>query len=255
MVRMDVHEDPNVPAETVEMCLVSPPNEGTGNRLWEKMKYQLVEYHSLPGFLRDNEYILGHYRSEWPMKQILLSIFTIHNETLNVWTHLIGFFIFLSLTIYTAMKVPKVVDLHALQQISDALEKADLHKLQSEILTCFPSLSNMPDLNKLREELKTSIPLMDLVPSLSSWHVLEHLHSCLPELFSAGNFIDAQVLQAMKEPITRWPFFAFLGGAMFCLLASSACHLLSCHSERLTYIMLRLDYCHGLVSLERSVRR
>lgn len=50
------------------------------------------------------------------------------------------------------------------------------------------------------------------------------------------------------QPITRWPFFAFLGGAMFCLLASSVCHLLSCHSERLSYIMLRLDYT-GIAAL------
>ncbi|KAE8665760.1 Heptahelical transmembrane protein 4 [Hibiscus syriacus] len=245
---MGVDEDPNMPADAVEICLVSPPHDGTGKRLWEKVKYQLVEYHSLPGFLRDNEYILGHYRSEWPMKQILLSIFRIHNETLNVWTHLIGFFIFLSLTIYTAMKVPRVVDLEALQKISDALKKADLHRLQSDILTCLPSLQKMPDLQKLREELKTSIPLMNLIPSLSRWHVMEHLYNCLPELSSARNHIDSQVLQGMKEPITRWPFFAFLGGAMFCLLASSTCHLLSCHSERLSYILLRLDYA-GIAAL------
>ncbi|KAB2002265.1 hypothetical protein ES319_D11G054800v1 [Gossypium barbadense] len=248
MCSMEVHEDMYTAVESVEICLVSPPMDGRGKRLWKKVKYQLVEYHSLPGFLRDNEYILGHYRSEWPMKQILLSIFRIHNETLNVWTHLIGFFIFLSLTIYTAMKVPKVVDLHALQQITDVLRKADLHKLQSEILTCLPSLPNIPDLHKLREELKTSIPLMDLIPSLSSWHVMEHLYSCLPELSSAGNHIDPHVLESVKEPITRWPFFAFLGGAMFCLLASSTCHLLSCHSERLSYIMLRLDYA-GIAAL------
>ncbi|MBA0859959.1 hypothetical protein Goshw_012531 [Gossypium schwendimanii] len=248
MCSMEVHEDMYTAVESVEIGLVSPPKDGTGKRLWEKVKYQLVEYHSLPGFLRDNEYILGHYRSEWPMKQILLSIFRIHNETLNVWTHLIGFFIFLSLTIYTAMKVPKVVDLHALQQITDVLRKADLHKLQSEILTCLPSLPNIPDLHKLREELKKSIPLVDLIPSLSSWHVMEHLYSCLPELSSAGNHIDPHVLESVKEPITRWPFFAFLGGAMFCLLASSTCHLLSCHSERLSYIMLRLDYA-GIAAL------
>ena len=57
-----------------------------GKKLWKRVKYQLVEYHSLPGYLRDNEFILGHYRSEWPMKQVIFSIFTIHNETLNVWT-------------------------------------------------------------------------------------------------------------------------------------------------------------------------
>ncbi|BBN69489.1 heptahelical protein 4, partial [Prunus dulcis] len=56
------------------------------------------------------------------------------------------------------------------------------------------------------------------------------------------------VAPLMLRPITRWPFFAFLGGAMFCLLSSSACHLLSCHSERMSYIMLRLDYA-GIAAL------
>lgn len=52
----------------------------------KKVKCQLVEYSSLPGYLRDNEYIVGYYRVEWPLKQIFFSIFSIHNETLNVWT-------------------------------------------------------------------------------------------------------------------------------------------------------------------------
>ncbi|KAG5061265.1 Heptahelical transmembrane protein 4 [Glycine soja] len=219
-------------------------NERKGRRLWKKVKYQLVEYHSLPGYLRDNEYILAHYRSEWPIKQVLLSAFTIHNETLNVWTHLIGFFIFLALTIYTAMKIPKVVDLNSLQHFPDMLKKTDLHKLQSEILTCLPS---MPDLHRLRDEI-------------SSWHIKEYLYNCLPVRFSSSNHTDACVLLSVKDdlaniiaplmirPITRWPFFAFLGGAMFCLLASSICHLLSCHSARMAYIMLRLDYA-GIAAL------
>ncbi|CAL9096013.1 unnamed protein product [Musa acuminata var. zebrina] len=42
------------------------------------------EYHSLPGNLKDNEYVLSCHRSEWPLKQILLSIFTIPSETINV---------------------------------------------------------------------------------------------------------------------------------------------------------------------------
>ncbi|KAL3526898.1 hypothetical protein ACH5RR_011554 [Cinchona calisaya] len=234
--------------------------EGKGKRLWKKVKYQLVEYHSLPGYLKDNEYILGHYRAEWPLKHTLLSIFSIHNETLNVWTHLIGFFLFLCLTIYTAMMVPKVVDLPTLQNLPDVWTKTDLHKLQEELLTCLPSLPHMPDLQRFRQELKTSLPSMDLLPSPSNWHIAEQLLNCLPEQFSHSNHTDACVLRSVKEdvanmiapllvrPITRWPFFAFMGGAMFCLLASSTCHLLSCHSKRLSYILLRLDYA-GIAAL------
>ncbi|XP_028069098.1 heptahelical transmembrane protein 4-like isoform X1 [Camellia sinensis] len=234
--------------------------EGKGKRLWNKVKYQLVEYHSLPGYLRDNEFIVGHYRSEWPMKHVLMSIFTIHNETVNVWTHLIGFFLFLALTIYTAMKIPRVVDLYTQQHFPDVLRNADLYKLRAELLACLPSLSNMPDLQRVREELTNSLSAVDLLPSLSTWHIVELLTNCLPERFSHGNHTDVCVLRSVKDdilnmiaplmlrPITRWPFFAFLGGAMFCLLSSCACHLLACHSERLSYILLRLDYV-GIAAL------
>lgn len=79
-------EDSKVSSETMESDQACSSRGTKRKRLWKKVKYQLVEYHSLPGYLRDNEYILGHYRSEWPLKQVLLSIFSIHNETLNVWT-------------------------------------------------------------------------------------------------------------------------------------------------------------------------
>lgn len=216
-------------------------------RLWRKVKYQLVEYHSLPGYLKDNEFILGHYRSEWPMKQVLFSVFTIHNETLNVWTHLVGFFLFLALTIYTAMKIPDVVDFRTLPNLHDVLRKAALHT----------SLPNMADLHRLREELSAAFP------SLPNWRIVDLLSNCVPERFSNIYRTDVCILSGIKEelanmiapvtvrPITRWPFFAFLGGAMFCLLASSTCHLLSCHSERMSYIMLRLDYA-GIAALISS---
>lgn len=79
-------EDPKLVADAMDNNQACASKEGKGKRLWKKVKYQLVEYHSLPHYLRDNEYIIGHYRPEWPLKQVLLSMFTIHNETLNVWT-------------------------------------------------------------------------------------------------------------------------------------------------------------------------
>ncbi|XP_062216321.1 heptahelical transmembrane protein ADIPOR3 isoform X2 [Phragmites australis] len=204
----------------------------------KKKRYGLVEYRALPGYLRDNEYILRHYRCEWPLPQVLLSAFTIHNETLNVWTHLIGFFIFLALTIYTATKVPNV-DLQSLQHLPDVLRKADVHKIQAELVSCLPSLPHLSDLQKLKDELKSSWNSIEVLSSLSRWHLLEQ---------SMKEDIANLIAPQLVRPIARWPFFAFLGGAMFCLLASSTCHLLSCHSRRLAYIMLRLDYA-GIAAL------
>ncbi|CAM8946876.1 unnamed protein product [Rhodiola kirilowii] len=247
--QLQLQEDASLTSEATENhhgSCCSSPKEGNGKRLWNKVKYQLVEYHALPWYLRDNEFIIGHYRSEWPLKQIFISIFTIHNETLNVWTHLIGFILFLTLTVYTVMRVPQVIDLHSLPHLPDVLKRADLHKLRAELLTCLPSLPHMPS--------------MDQIPSLPVRQLFEEVNNCLPELFTHSNHTNVCVLRSVKEdvaniiapllmmPITRWPFYAFLGGAMFCLLASSACHLLSCHSARMSYIMLRLDYA-GIAAL------
>ena len=52
----------------------------------ERKKKRLFKYKDLPAYLQDNEYILDHYRCEWPLKDTFLSIFSWHNETLNIWT-------------------------------------------------------------------------------------------------------------------------------------------------------------------------
>ena len=50
----------------------------------------LRSWSTLPGYLRDNEYIITGYRANWSVRDTLRSLFLLHNETGNVWTHLLG---------------------------------------------------------------------------------------------------------------------------------------------------------------------
>ena len=60
------------------------------------------EYDELPEWYQDNKHIIRGYRS-WNRNYLyyLKSILKCHNETLNIWTHLLGSIIFIFLTIYT----------------------------------------------------------------------------------------------------------------------------------------------------------
>jgi len=63
---------------------------------------RLFKFNDLPEWMKDNEYITDMHRPQ--IKNILSclrSIFSIHAETGNIWTHLIGALVFLGLIIYT----------------------------------------------------------------------------------------------------------------------------------------------------------
>ena len=67
------------------------------------MAWKIIPFDSLPHWLKDNQYLKSNYRP--PMYSItgcVKSMFRLHTETLNIWTHLIGFlfFTFLTFSVY-----------------------------------------------------------------------------------------------------------------------------------------------------------
>ncbi|XP_021276000.1 heptahelical transmembrane protein 1 [Herrania umbratica] len=167
-----------------------------------RRRYALVSYKELPDYMKDNEFILNYYRANWSIKEALFGIFRWHNETLNVWTHLLGFVLFLGLTMANLVEVPQVADLITFLVRSFPISAdANVSHDSKELVL---GATNLIDLKRI------TTPELDISPPVT--------------------------------PVTRWPFYIFLGGSMFCLLSSSICHLFSCHSHHLNLTLLRIDY-------------
>ncbi|KAH7574373.1 hypothetical protein JRO89_XS03G0287900 [Xanthoceras sorbifolium] len=164
----------------------------------------LVSFSELPEYMKDNEFIQKYYRANWPLKEALFSVFRWHNETLNVWTHLIGFILFLGLTMANLIQVPQIADLISLITRSFPISAYANVSHNSEDFILQGTTTNLIDLKQVTPSE------MDIAPPLT--------------------------------PVTRWPFFVFLAGSMFCLLSSTICHLFSCHSHKLNLQLLRIDY-------------
>nr|XP_043621383.1 heptahelical transmembrane protein 1-like [Erigeron canadensis] len=152
----------------------------------KKKKFELLRYEELPDYMKDNEYILNYYRADWSLKHAFFSLFLCHNETLNVWTHLIGFVAFLVLTI---------ANLTEFYQVADFLQ---VYKW--------------------------------LFPQDHSAHISHQ------QMSSSMDTIQLPI------EVTRWPLYVYLGGAMFCFVSSSLCHLFSCHALHLNCLLSQLDY-------------
>ncbi|KAM9661676.1 progestin and adipoQ receptor family member 3 isoform X2 [Harpia harpyja] len=61
---------------------------------------RLYTYEQIPVFLKDNPYITDGYRAYLPSRLCLKSLFILSNETVNIWSHLLGFLLFFTLGIY-----------------------------------------------------------------------------------------------------------------------------------------------------------
>lgn len=67
--------------------------------------WKLQLHTELPGWRRDNEYLVANHRPNLStINGCLTSIFKFHSETMNIWTHLIGFF---ALLVYYPMLTNK----------------------------------------------------------------------------------------------------------------------------------------------------
>ena len=93
------------------MSLCQKVTDQIGALVSSSTHYHLLDFHELPAFLKHNKYILTKYRRVRTYAECWTSIFKIHNETINVWTHILGTVWFLYLGIALLYSFPLEVRL------------------------------------------------------------------------------------------------------------------------------------------------
>ncbi|XP_051957609.1 adiponectin receptor protein 1-like isoform X2 [Xyrauchen texanus] len=74
------------------------------HKVWEG-RWRVIPFHVLPEWLKDNDYLLHGHRPPMPsFRACFRSIFRIHTETGNIWTHLLGLILFLCLGTLTMLR-------------------------------------------------------------------------------------------------------------------------------------------------------
>ena len=94
---------------------------------------ELMDYENLPSWYQYNKHINTAYRKPHEsFSYFTLSIFKIHNETFNIWSHLLGVFLFIGILIYN--NVPVNVDAF--------IDNISVNIFISTVIICF-SLSTL----------------------------------------------------------------------------------------------------------------
>lgn len=244
---------------------------------------RLHSFEDLPDYLRDNEYIVGGYRTE--QKSVwdsVLTVFSLHNETGNVWTHFLGFFLFLGLAYWFYYHPPTPLAVtaehlegmwhelaadvqglhlgdkaHALtHSFTDRvanLEGRLAHALSDNLHSIQDSIQHNPLLHRVSDGVHSvGYSLQD------GLHSLQHgLHAVESQLQSkaaqlGSNFavkasgwqavLKQQLQPIVQWPTPRWPVYVYFAGACVCLLTSGVCHLLGCCQRHIAEMVWRFDY-------------
>ncbi|DBA84229.1 TPA: hypothetical protein ACH3X2_006294 [Trebouxia sp. C0005] len=216
------------------------PAQSSSKQQQNRLRKAYAAYSHLPKELQDNEYITTGYRVELDFWDSIKSLFGLHNETGNIWTHLIGFVIFLALTIVTVFAKP----------VPLALGSPQLVEMENQLYTFARSnwvsaRSTWSNVRRLEAQM-TEYGRTNLLP------IIDDIAAAEARLVSYGSsgyrglelrvFRAAAALLDITWPVKRWPVYVFTAGAMACLLTSTVCHLFGCCARHVSQLIWRFDY-------------
>jgi adiponectin receptor len=243
----------------------------------DEEKIIIGKYSDAPDYLKDNEYIKNGYLINChTFKMVLRSLFVCSNETINIWSHLIGCIISILLIILTALflKTSLVKELTQIEyedlQIkinetiipwSSELRKhktIEIDSINQDVCSVIDNiLDNTQNLVSnygtkfttfiiIENFIKNTKVLINKIVNYFSKdsNVLEDITTkwdlCVNRIIS---YIKYDLKDDIRgEHIKRWPLFIMLSAAIVCFGFSTSFHWFSIYSKNLYSLLCRLDY-------------
>lgn len=257
---------------------IKQKNDKKEEKLHKKEEKIIIgKYSDAPDYLKDNEYIKNGYLINChSLKLVLRSLFVCSNETINVWSHLLGCFIALFLIIFTATSIKTSL----LKELTQS-EYEDLQVKVNETIIPWSSELRKHKLNEFGTITENVGLIIDDILSNSdnlvanygtkstTIEIIEnfientkYLINKIVNIFSKdSNILDDittkweicvdKIISYIKynfkddikgENIGRWPLFLMLSAAIVCFGFSTSFHWFSIYSKNLYSFLCRLDY-------------
>ena len=254
----------------------------------EDSKIKLGKYEEAPKYLQDNEYIIeGYLLNCNTFKKTLRSLFVLHNESVNVWSHLIGAISFLFLIWYTTVFITNLqTQISNIRSDASSLaNKAKGLREQSPIImnNIYSSMkeieSNFKNYNKEKVYINSFNKINAIFSELKNYTspVISSFYKTIQEYYKyftekvttvKEEIIDLIKLDTSitskhqsyldkdfnlnleirkKKELARWPLFVIIFSAITCLSFSTIFHLFGTINEKYNNILNRFDY--GGISL------
>ena len=236
------------------------------------------KYSDAPEYLKDNEYIKkGYLINCHSLKLVLHSLFICSNETINIWSHLLGCIISILLILFTAIFIKTSLVRKLTQEEYDDLQikinetiipwsselrkykLIEKEKIDSNVCSIIDNiLSNADNLfrdsgakfvtvNIIEKFIDNTKNLINKIVNFFSKdsNIFEHITNkweiCVNKItlyIKYNNLIE----DIKGENIGRWPLFIMLSAAIVCFGFSTSFHWFSIYSKNLYSILCRLDY-------------
>ena len=235
----------------------------------EKDEILLGNFEDIPKYFRHNEYIKKGYRVNCnSIPKALKSLFILHNESVNIWSHLSGALFFIILIWYTSFfitnyktllknvklsfyeiekeysKLPKLINDDKFNPLVKHLNlfKYDFENLKSDINKIY--ISSFIKLNETYNKISDNLQKYYYLLNKKFLEFREKLLDLMEFeniTFGKYNLNNLNSSRPAKK-LRTWPLFIFLISAIFCLFFSTTLHLVGNISVNFHRILSRLDY-------------